>query len=653
MMRFRIFLILTIPLIVSSMASAQINRFANIEGDVESLLQMRDLGDLATELSRPAASQTTESILIKLSIFGRAGHRSRVHEVLKQLSKSLGSSSNENLFYINRIVLKAIGPDDLAGQKLYFELINVSGGNEANAFVQLWRKSGNVGDLEKWLAARSSQYPRWWDEWLRLKQELGTAQEIYDELAQNVRADPTDWYRIERYFQIAGSDDDPEWIVDVVPTNSSYAAYELGTYFEHRRPLTAISLFEKSLSLPFTQNDSRLFGQRAFRRASIGPIIIKDSEKQLRFWTKTRLAQLYLKSDQPQLAQPLVQELTQIDTSDIQASSPYELAGAVQVDSGKRVIESQILVDEAEKRNLPEYWIERANYYRGRNETNIVWDTFNQALAKFPYKADDWDAAVKRLAILRGVNSFGNYSEEERARQILRREFTRTIDNENYIFMLTRFLDRQFDDLIDEFFVNTDLLPKILSVRKKWRQDEIFVISEVMAGDGWDAKKRQAMWERLSGIAIQNIKDRAFSLASEMTDQDAPKEAVHLLEACLNFVSDEYKDDLNYNREDVRKVLFKAYIKSGDWQNAERMYLNGYRECNELGKIAVAATKEGSIDNAVRLWKINANLDRRDLRGLDILSKSSAKPQLVRFYLTMKNNDPLSEIPDKALALLN
>ena len=71
-----------------------------------------------------------------------------------------------------------------------------------------------------------------------------------------------------------------------------------------------------------------------------------------------------------------------------------------------------------------------------------------------------------------------------------------------------------------------------------------------------------------------------------------------------------------------------------------------------LANIAVAAGKGGATDDAVRLWRLSANLDRRDLSDLKQLARTSAKPELRKLYLQMKKEDPESFIPEVALRLL-
>jgi len=71
-----------------------------------------------------------------------------------------------------------------------------------------------------------------------------------------------------------------------------------------------------------------------------------------------------------------------------------------------------------------------------------------------------------------------------------------------------------------------------------------------------------------------------------------------------------------------------------------------------LATIAVAAGKSGATDDAIRLWRLSANLDRRDLSDLKQLAQTSAKPELRKLYLEMEKEDPESFIPEVALRLL-
>ncbi len=68
-------------------------------------------------------------------------------------------------------------------------------------------------------------------------------------------------------------------------------------------------------------------------------------------------------------------------------------------------------------------------------------------------------------------------------------------------------------------------------------------------------------------------------------------------------------------------------------------------------RIIVAAHKNAVAD-AVRLWKMLANLDRQQIDGLTELAKTGAKLPLREFYLEMKRRDAETIVPDLALQRL-
>jgi hypothetical protein len=71
-----------------------------------------------------------------------------------------------------------------------------------------------------------------------------------------------------------------------------------------------------------------------------------------------------------------------------------------------------------------------------------------------------------------------------------------------------------------------------------------------------------------------------------------------------------------------------------------------------LAEVAIVAAQQNATDDAMRLWRISTNLDRRNLEALEQLAHTKARPQLLAMYSQMKKDDPLSTIPDLALRLL-
>jgi hypothetical protein len=71
-----------------------------------------------------------------------------------------------------------------------------------------------------------------------------------------------------------------------------------------------------------------------------------------------------------------------------------------------------------------------------------------------------------------------------------------------------------------------------------------------------------------------------------------------------------------------------------------------------LAEVAIAAAQQNATDDAMRLWRMSTNLDRRNLDALPQLAATKVRPQLIAMYSQMKIDDPLSPIPDLALKLL-
>jgi hypothetical protein len=111
-----------------------------------------------------------------------------------------------------------------------------------------------------------------------------------------------------------------------------------------------------------------------------------------------------------------------------------------------------------------------------------------------------------------------------------------------------------------------------------------------------------------------------------------------------------------YKSEAIRN-LFAAYCHTKQWQAAEKLLLAQPDEFwhvwpHSFARVAVVAAQQNAIDDAMRLWRMSTNLDRRNLEILPQLAETKAKPQLVAMYSKMKKDDPLSTIADAALRLL-
>jgi Tfp pilus assembly protein PilF len=103
--------------------------------------------------------------------------------------------------------------------------------------------------------------------------------------------------------------------------------------------------------------------------------------------------------------------------------------------------------------------------------------------------------------------------------------------------------------------------------------------------------------------------------------------------------------------------LFTAYCRTKQWQAAEKLLFaqpnSMWRSLPQaLAEVAIVAAQQNEIDDAMRLWRMSTNLDRRNLESLPQLAQTNARPQLLAMYLQMKKEDPLSTVPDLALQIL-
>lgn len=287
----------------------------SLQRDITLLLLDKDVGVVANQLAKEHTT-TVAPLIRQLEIFLRAGHPDRVRQTIAQLAEASDWRSNSHSWFVKTTVTSAIPADDLPGWRFFYErLYPHSFGSEA--FLQLWEQQGNPAELDSWLAARSLGNSGWFSLRLARLAKMGRANEVLDPLAAEVKANPRDWSRVERYLRanmMAGKVQDVVWLADVYQAKTACENYELGEWLRPYAPAVAVDSFKKSLTLPFTEPDT-VCVQRQFRVSSMPPKV--NWEKQLRFWSKRSLAETYQALHRAKEAQPLVEELVAMKDVDI------------------------------------------------------------------------------------------------------------------------------------------------------------------------------------------------------------------------------------------------------------------------------------------------------------------------------------------------
>src|SRR5438034_4609330 len=349
---------------------------AEMQREITLLLLDKNLTEVANELAHTKANSTVP-LMWRLAVFARAGQRARVHQTLQELAAARDWNCS---FSAGKEFVRQQSSEDLTGLRFYYERLCPSDASRADDFVRRWEQEGDLRQLDSWLAARSAR-DEWLTELISLRRKLGTGSKLFEQLADELRADPANRALLDRYLRAAqfGANQDVAWLADVVPMRLAFDYYDLGSRLLHSHGAAA-RLLEKSLALPFTEQDAKLTSDLFYRSRQMAPPIKVNWEKQLRYWTKRDLAETYKALNQPLSAQPLVEELVNMKGDDFEAGDAHTLAGMVQAASGQRVVETKILRDEVSRRGTAEYWIERAQYYSGRDEEELELETYRQAL---------------------------------------------------------------------------------------------------------------------------------------------------------------------------------------------------------------------------------------------------------------------------------
>jgi len=485
----------------------------SIEHDVVQQLLKEDLRAVVENADKENPA-TTKQLLRQLLIYQRASRPDGVTRTLHALADAPDWDQAKASYRVRTLITRSLEAD-LDAWRFYYERLRSRDSEGAESFIRLWEAKGDRSQIDQWLANHSSGL----DEWFRIRifrrAKEGTAGELLDPLAAAVRSSPRDLSAIEHYLKannLAGNLQDVTWIGDTSQLQLAYENFELGRMLGRTSPAAAAHALEKSLSLPITPRDVELL-QAGLRLAVTPPHL--NYEKQLRFWTKQHLAQSYQALHRPQEAQPIVEELMKMKGEDVLSEDAAELAGSVQSQSGQRVVERQFLYNEAEQQKSPQYWLERASYFRGREETDLTKDTYVKALAALPYTPKNQREFMGRLQVVRAYAYFLNeiHSRQELT-TLLRTEFTRASADPAYRFEIARLInqnDFELDDLRYSLLVAKPIVvAELLSPRGDWGSDEGFFIHEVVSGDRVSVAEREVIWTELIKLVDRPSSPRAY-----------------------------------------------------------------------------------------------------------------------------------------------
>jgi len=632
-----------------------------LQREVTFLLLDKNINDVTRQLDSEDASTVT-SLLRRLVIYDRAGQTSRVRKTLEQLPATPNWRCPS---YDLRWLIRNAAAGDFGMRRFYYERLCPDDTEGAAELVKLWTTNGDLKELDRWL----NELPNRNDEWLMLRIQLraksGTEGELLDTLAAEIRANPSDWARLDRYLKAnnhAGNVQDVKWLADTFEVRTAGDYFKLAERMRNDSPQARLKLLQKSLELPFTDADAKLVDDLINRYRSAGPSIKVNGEKQLRYWTKRSLAETYQVLNQSLAAQPLVEELVSMKGDDILLQDIHQLSGAVQIGSGQRVVETKILGDEIARRFTSEYWLERAQYYDGREEYGLERESYRQALVALAAKPEDRTGLNERFSVVRSFAFFlarqhNDKEDKPELEKLLTSELTSAPPETDYAFQIAELITQselQLDTLRNSLLAKPSFLARLLDARREWDTAENSLIDDIVHREEVPSDLKAKIWSSLEPLVRDPGSTRAYQLAEAMKASDEWRRAIQLWRGYI-----EHGSSMNWEGHKTEAIasLFTAYCRTKQWRAAEKFLLAQQDSLwrtlpNALAEVAIVAAQQNATDDAMRLWRMSTNLDRRNLETLPQLAHTNARPQLLAMYSNMKKEDPLSAIPDLALRLL-
>jgi hypothetical protein len=693
-----------------------------LEIEIDKILLKKDLLEVIKEAEK-SPENNLRNLYKRLILYRRAVNFEKMPQIIKQI---LQTAREDKSGFTGGDVIEEILKDelfqDVGTLRLYLQNSNYISEAVYKKLIAICVKDKtacDVGGFDNWLAQKVLEnrneeyyYGYWIDQRLLWRESFGIDNtDLLNQFAIDFRNDPGDLDKALRYLSRFNN---PQTVAEIAEKFASKQACDYHVLGERlaansiytvlnennskARIQTGIQFLNKSLQIHFNEKDKELIYKYYLRMTSITPHI-GNYEKQLRFWTKMRLAEIYRQNGEADKAQPIVEELAKMDKSDILSENVSYLAGAVQAASGARVIEKKILSEQVNRQNTVEYWHERTSYYRGRNELLLVLDAYQEGLKNFPAKLNENKFWGERLSLIESLarfsdDAFGKFAERakdkdddadlseetkqkselwKKTENFLRTEFQTTKTNPYYSYALIRIIDvSDFKDLLDEIFNrHFDQIVKIYR-EIPINGGDMYLVGEYLESETVSDANKEELLNQLFNIAQISNPEKTLKIISflgENSDNFAAR-SIPVLVRNLGQIEERLKlknlsfterEDTEYLIDDYIPALFSACLKAKNWKAAEKFMQEkydwsedfSYNRHESLKSLSVTAAENGDFADSIRFWKIRANLNRRDLDMLSSLAKfSEVRGNLVEFYQTMRQKEPYSPIPEMALEIL-
>ncbi|MEX2113997.1 MAG: hypothetical protein WD845_12475 [Pirellulales bacterium] len=635
------------------------------------------IAELAANLSKTQPQNGYEA-LFKVSVLMRTGMHDQTVVALRQLkavSPQLGAHFINSMYYD---ACDNLGAWD-AAKALVEIFADVAPVSLENRLLKHLLESGwTVEQVDAWLAGMPKGIDSFWvKERLRFNSEHGRGDALANDWSNRVHANPQDIKGAIEFLDAlanalrpADKKPDVTWMADgLKPALATQADRIAALLMELEQWQTAIAFYKQAIDIPLTGGEIR---ELRMMCASL----VTEATLRAMFAVRTReaMAQCLLRLNENDQAQQWMVAAADLREKH-QLGNNALFAGETQAASGVRVIEGRIKAKEQLSEHDPQYWQERAHYYRGRGEPTEE----EQALVKgleltrpqLPPEPErpvgrrvDWRSMLLREYVQFLISE----KRTDEAVTLVRKEIEQApalaASTQQAVHRLTFDFEKHVS-------ADDEVLWRWLENRPRWEYAEeglLWRMLENVAGDpaldrgdvdpfgatkgrraGANLDKQLSRAER---AAVGKDPTRANTVGWIMNRMGFPKRSIPLLEWAV-----ENADDAEL-KERAEFTLFESYLDTGDWKNAEEHFPDEGKQLGPLevprwySRLALAAAKAGAKEDAMRLWGVAANVSPCRFDGLKPLANAGLKDDLKHFYRQMQKQMPKSDVPAKALAAL-
>jgi len=627
--------------------------WGRVSATVPPMLLKRDLLEISDELAAKMETADTETLIVSLEVFLRAGQPERISKVIPLLGKADGIGRPDGA-----VVERLLKQRWHEQARLWFNTFFTwcPSDREMKPFLTWMVEKEGQAATEAWLQEKSQREPEshryWGGQWSRLYwHQLAAWGKLSAHVAclrQGIQEKPNDpdlafAYLGARSVLPEAERPSPAWLVEALRLEHALDNFVLARRFAYDKDYRAvIHLYDQSLACPITDYDRQWFNTPNMLWSIYVPP--EQVETVLRRWTKAGLAQACFEDKRLDRAQKLVEELTGKKDGTLEDLGPYLLTGQVQEASGQRVVEGRIKKAEEERKDSVRYWLNRAQYYLGRNEKEQAEQAYQSAM-NLPADSLRWEV----------VRDYGQFMEQDKRYKDAERLYRDEIDRvgvQDVEFWLHRLAGLDGKD----------------GVRVGW--DEPLIWS-------WLNKQKEAGFHQRGQDWLERLSRQTNDWASfEKKARDlAAEPSPTPLQYCLGrilyrhgqsregvqMMTSAYSHWPKHGYPPVRKVgdyLLRVLLEQADLKAAEAI-ADGLLEeplCGSnprwLGDIAVKAAGHGAADLAMRLWERKAALDLVDQEGLEVLAAAGLRAKLHQFYSDLAKKAPDNKSIEAALAKL-